>query len=121
MQQILWAEILFKLIGGAILVVAPLTAIRLAGFDRPISGYWPRVLGAVLMGIAAGIWLGIQFPSVRGAIGPAGLIPVNLFAAGALAYHLILGNAAPSRRGKLIVGALTVVLLGFAFLEIAHI
>ena len=121
MEQILWAEITIKAITGGVLVFAPLTALALLGIERPEAGFWPRLLGAVTLGIAAGIWIGLQFPAAKGAIGPGGQIPINLAAAGALIAPLILGKAAPSRRGKLVIAASAVLLLGLAFLEIAHV
>ena len=45
----------------------------------------------------------------------------NFAAAGALIAPLILGKAAPSRRGKLVIAASAVLLLALAFLEIAHV
>ena len=120
-QQILWAEIFLKTAAGALLVIAPLTAISLAGLQRPETGFWPRLLGAVTLAVATGIWVGLQFPSAHGPIGPAGLLPINLFAAAALIAPLILGTATPSRRGKLFIAASAVLLLALAFLEIAHV
>ncbi len=120
MQQILWTEIFLKAVGGAILVIAPLTALAIAGLQKPDQGFWPRLLGALLLGIAAGIWIGLQFPAAKGAIGPAGLIPINLLAADTMLAALVLGNAAPTRRGRLFIAAAGVLLLALAFLEIAH-
>ncbi|WP_041320124.1 hypothetical protein [Hyphomicrobium denitrificans] len=121
MQQILWAEIVIKAITGGLLVFAPLTALAFLGLERPNTGFWPRLLGAVTLGIAAGIWIGLQFPEARGAIGPGGLIAINLAVAGALIAPLILGKAAPSRRGKFIVAFSATLLLVLSFLEIAHV
>ena len=121
MQQILWAEIVLKAVAGAVLIIAPLSVISLLGLQRPETGFWPRLLGAVTLAVATGIWVGLQFPSAHGPIGPAGLIPINLFAAATLIALLILGKAAPSRRGKLIIAAGAVLLLVLAFLEIAHV
>ncbi len=120
MQQILWAEIFLKALAGAILVIAPLTAIRVAGLHKPNEGFWPRLLGALLLGVATGIWFGLQFPAAKGAIGPAGLIPINLLTAAAMLAALVLGSAAPTRRGRLFIAAAGVLLLALAFLEIAH-
>ena len=121
MQQILWAEIFIKAIAGALLFLAPLTTSTLLGLERPSTGFWPRLLGAMTLGIAAGVWIGLQFPAARGAIGPGGLIAINFATAAALIAPLILGTAAPSRRGKLVVVIVTVLLLALAFLEIAHL
>lgn len=120
MQQILWAEIIVKGILGAVLFAAPQAASAVFGMQRPATGFWPRVLGGTVLGIAAGVWIGLKFPNAHGAIGPAGLIPINLFAAAALIAPLILGTAAPSRRGKVVIAVCAFLLLALAFLEIAH-
>ena len=119
-QRILWAEIILKTGAGLALLIAPLTFIAITGLAKPESGFWPRLLGGATVGIAAGIWVGFAFPEARGAIGPAGLIPINLLAAAMLIAPLILGAAAPTGRGKLLLSTCVVLLLGLAFLEIAH-
>lgn len=121
MEQILWIEIVLKAAAGLTLALAPLTAVSLLGLERPVSGFWPRLTGAAMLGIAAGIWIGLRFPAAKGAIGAGGLIAINMTVAGALIASLILGTAAPSRRGKLLAAAAAVVLLGLGFLEIAHV
>jgi hypothetical protein len=120
-QQILWAEIIVKGILGAVLLIGPQAASVVFGMQRPATGFWPRLLGGVVLGIAAGVWIGLKFPNAQGSIGPAGLIPINLLAAAALIAPLILGTAAPSRRGKLVIAASAFLLLALAFLEIAHV
>jgi len=120
-QQILWAEIFIKAIAGGLLFLAPLTTSTLLGLERPSTGFWPRLLGAMTVGIAAGVWIGLQFSAARGAIGPGGLIAINFATAAALIAALILGTAAPSRRGKLVIVIVAVLLLALAFLEIAHV
>jgi hypothetical protein len=120
-QQILWAEIFLKAFVGAALVIAPLTLLSFLGLYRPATGFWPRLVGALSLGLAAGIWLGQLFPDAKGALGPAGLIPINLFAAAALLASLVLGHAAPKRRGKMVVAAATILLFALALLEIAHV
>jgi hypothetical protein len=120
-QQILWAEIVLKAFSGAALVIAPLTVLSFLGLYRPATGFWPRLVGAVSLGLAAGIWLGLLYPDAKGALGPAGLIPINLFAAAALLASLVLDHAAPKRRGTMVVAAATLLLFALALLEIAHI
>lgn len=121
MLQILWYEALIKAAFGLPLLLAPLTTLSLAGLDRPASGFWPRLLGSLLLGMALGVWIGIQFPNAHGAIGPAGLVPLNLAAAAALLAPLVMGSAAPTRRGKLLVMLAAIALLALAFIEINHI
>lgn len=120
MQQILWFEIIIKAAAGLTLVLTPLTAIRLVGMERPETGFWPRLLGAVVLGIAGAVFITLAYPDARGGLGPAGLIPINLAGAAAMLGALIMGSAAPTRRGRLFILANAVVLLTLAFLEIAH-
>jgi hypothetical protein len=120
-QQILWFEVILKAAAGLTLVLIPLTAIRFTGMQRPETGFWPRLLGAVVLGIAAAVFITLHFPDARGGLGPAGLIPINLAGAAAMLAPLVMGTAAPTRRGKLFIIVNAVVLLALAFLEIAHI
>jgi hypothetical protein len=121
MDTILWFEVALKAAAGLTLIIMPLAAIRLVGMERPASGFWPRLLGAVVLGIAAGVFITLQFPDAQGGIGPAGLIPINLLGAAAMIAPLVMGTAAPTRRGKafIVINALT--LLALAFVEIAHV
>lgn len=121
MQQILWLEFVLKTAAGLTLILVPLTAIRLAGMQKPETGFWPRLLGAVVLGIAAGVFVSLQYPGAHGGIGPAGLIPINLAGAAAMIAPLIMGSAAPSRRGRAFILVNALALLALAFLEIAHI
>ncbi|MBU2533169.1 MAG: hypothetical protein KKB37_10535 [Alphaproteobacteria bacterium] len=52
-DQLLWLETLFKGGIGLVMLVAPLTAARLAGLPHGNSAFWPRLFGAALIGIAA--------------------------------------------------------------------
>ncbi len=121
MQQLLWIEIFLKAAAGVTLVLIPLSAIRITGLQRPETGFWPRLLGAVVLGVAAAILISLHFPNAHGGLGPAGLIPINLAGAGAMIAALIMGAAAPTRRGKLFIAANAAVLLALAFTEISHI
>ena len=120
MQQILWLELVLKSAAGLTLIVLPLTAIRIVGMSRPESGFWPRLLGAVVLGIAAAVFITLSYPAAQGAIGAAGLIPINLAGAAAMIAPLIMGTAAPTTRGRVFIVANAVTLIGLAFLEIAH-
>jgi hypothetical protein len=120
-QQLLWFEIVLKAAAGLTLVLLPLTAIRIVGMQRPETGFWPRLLGAVVLGVAAAVFITLQFPQTHGGLGPAGLIPINIAGAGAMIAQLIMGSAAPTRRGKLFVAANAAILLALAFTEISYI
>ncbi|MBS0240449.1 MAG: ABC transporter permease [Proteobacteria bacterium] len=120
MLQILWTEITIKAVAGLVLVLVPLSALAIVGLARPTTGLWPRLTGALLLAIAASIWIGLEYPSARGSIGPAALVSLNLFPAAVLIAALVMGTAAPTRRGQLILGLSAITLTLLAFLEIAH-
>ncbi len=120
MQQLLWAEVVVKGTVGLALLLVPLVLLTLAGIQKPESGFWPRVAGAFTSGIAASVWIGMQYPDARGSVGPAALVVINLVVAALLVVALVLGIAGPTRRGKLSLAAIAAGLGAFAFLEIAH-
>jgi hypothetical protein len=119
-QQLLWAEITIKAAVGGVLLLVPLIALSIAGIQKPDSGFWPRIAGGLSLAIAASIWFGLQYPSARGSIGPAALVLINLTTSAVLLATLVMGSAAPTRRGKLIIAAGAALLLALGFLEIAH-
>lgn len=120
MQQILWAEIIIKGIAGLGLLIVPLAALAIAGLARPPTGLWPRLVGALSLAVAVSIWIGQEYPASRGSIGPAALVPINLLSAAVLIAALVMGAAASTRRGKVLVAASATLLTVLAFLEIAH-
>lgn len=121
MQQLLWLEVALKGAAGLILIVLPFSALRTLGLDRPANRFWPRFSGFLLFGIAAGTLLSLASPSTKGGIGAGGLVALNLAAAAGLIVPLVWGTAAPDRRGRFLLAALTAALLALAFVEIAHI
>jgi hypothetical protein len=120
-QQILWAEIAIKAATGVVLLLTPLIALALAGVQKPDTGFWPRLVGALVLAIAASVWIGLEYPQARGSIGPAALVTINLISGTVLLAALVMGVAASTRRGKIIVAAGAAVLLVLDFLEIAHV
>lgn len=120
-EQILWFEIFSKAGFGLLLLIVPLTSLRVLGLDRPSTGMWPRFVGGWLVGIAASVFLALRFPDVKGGLGNGGLIAINFSAAAALLIPLIMGHAAPTRRGKFLVVLLVIILLTLAFFEIGYI
>lgn len=95
--------------------------LKVAGLHKPDTGFWPRLVASMLLAIAVSIWVGLQYPEARGSIGPAALVPINFISAAMLIASLVLGAAAPTRRGKLSVATASLVLLALGFVEIAHI
>ena len=119
MQQILWLDVMLKAAVGGVLLVAPLMTCSLAGLERPATPFWPRLVGGLVLGIAGAAFVALRLPDARGGLGAAGLIAINLGTAAAILVPLILGSAAPTRRGQVIVVVNLMVLLVLAFAEIA--
>lgn len=119
MHQLLWIETLLKLAGGALLVLAPLTTLKVLGLPPSATGFWPRVLGTVLIGIGAATFIEGAWEGSRG-LGLAGLIVINIASAAVIAVIALFGGGASTRRGTLALWSLVVVLLVLVLLEIAH-
>ncbi len=119
MQQLLWLETLLKAGCGLALVAAPISVIRLLGLSNPGQAFWPRLLGALLIGCGAAAYIEGAWAGSRG-LGLAGLVIINLLSAAALAGTVIFGTAAPSRRGAFAVWSAVVVLFVLSLVEIAH-
>ena len=120
MQQLLTVEILLKLAGGLALVLAPLSTIKLLGLPRTDSGFWPRLLGAVLIGMAMALYLEGRGPGSQG-LGLSGCVIVNFSAVSILGGSLALEAGPSSARGRVAVWALVVLLVCLSLLEIAVI
>jgi hypothetical protein len=112
-HQLLWLETLLKLAGGTALVLFPLTSIKVLGLPAAASSFWPRLLGAVLIGLAGATFIEGAWEGSRG-LGLAGLIVINVVLAA------LFGGGAQTRRGAFALGALVVLLFVLALVEIAH-
>ena len=121
MQQLLWIETLLKFSGGLVLALTPLTAIRVLGLPGTDSGFWPRLLGAVLIGLAAATYLEGRFGGTPRGLGLAGCFLVNVAAVAMLVSHMALSKGVQTRRGQSILWLLVAALLLLIVFEIAHI
>lgn len=120
MIELAWFEVILKGALGAALALFPFSTLRLVGLHRDAQRFWPRFAGLLLVGIAAGTAIPLVLPAAHGGIGPAGNIAINLCAASGLLSALVMGSAAPYRRGRFFALLLGLTFLALAFLEIAH-
>ena len=102
-----------------VLLLIPLTVIRILGLPRSDSGFWPRLLGAVMIGLAGACALELRFPGTKG-LALGGAIVVNLTVSAALAVMLALGGGAPTARGRIALWLLVALLISLSLIEIAH-
>lgn len=121
MQQLLWIETLLKLSGGLVLVLAPLTAVKVLGLPTTDSAFWPRLLGAVLIGLAAALFVEGRFGGTPRGLGVAGCLVVNVIAAATIIGQLVLTRRPPTNRGQAVLWLLVILLLLLVAFEIAHI
>ena len=119
MRELLVLEVLLKATAGTALLLMPLTVIKLFGLSRADSGFWPRLLGAVLIGIAGACYLEARFAGSKG-LALGGAIVVNLAAAAAIALMLAVGGGAPSSRGRMALWLVVALLVALSLAEAAH-
>lgn len=117
MQQLLWLETLLKFSAGILLATLPLTTLRLLGLPRPDTGFWPRVCGALLIGIAGALFL--EGASAGHGLGLAGVVIINLCGTALLATLLVLDRGPASFRGRVAVWLTVCALVTLSITEIA--
>ncbi len=120
MQQLLWIETLLKLSAGLLLILAPRTTIKIFGLTPAESGFWPRLLGAVLIGIAGAIYLEGGWPG-SGGLGLGGCVIVNLSAVSMMLSLLVLEAGPPSARGRGAMWGIVILLVGLSILEVVNL
>ncbi len=120
MQSILLFDLLLKLSLGLVLIIAPILSCRILGLPTPNAGFWPRVLGAVLIGHAGGLFLEGAVPNVHG-LGLGGSLIVNLAMAAMIAAQIVLKAAGTTRRGHAFLWLLVATLIFISFAELAFV
>jgi hypothetical protein len=119
-RDLLWLEMLLKAISGGLLLLFPRTLARLLGLPPVAETFWPRLLGAMLLGLAAATLLEVRLDA-RNGLGLAGHVVINLGMALTLFGLLIMAKAAPARRGRILVGVFAAALTVLALFELAWI
>jgi hypothetical protein len=120
LQQLLWIETLLKLTAGLLLVLAPLSTIKLLGLPRSETAFWPRLLGALLIGLACSLYLEGRAPGSHG-LGLAGCVIVNFSAVSIMGGQLALEAGPPSARGRAVMWGVVVLLVMLSVLEIVNL
>lgn len=115
-SQLLWIEFLLKGAAGLLLFLAPLTSIRILGLPATPTGFWVRLLGALLIGIAVASALEGARYTVHG-LGLAGALAINLTAASALSTMLLSDPTALKARGRSLLWLLAAVLAVLSFAQ----
>lgn len=117
-DQLLWLETLLRFSAGLVLLIMPMTAARVLGLPLPQALLWPRLLGALLLGMAAATLLEGSVAGSTG-LGLGGLVLINFVTAAMIVSLLVLQRGSQTRRGKVFLWALGVGLFTLGVVEIA--
>ncbi len=101
-------DILLKLGVGLALVLVPLSVARITGLPHGNTSLWPRLLGAVLIGLAGAMYAEARLDTARGQ-GIVGAIIVNLAAVCVLMAAATLSPVG-TRRGTVALWLATIAL-----------
>jgi hypothetical protein len=116
--QLLWIELMANLVVGTLLVLLPRTLARLLGLPPVAEPFWPRLMGVVLIGLAAATLLEAQ-ASAKNGLGLAGHVAINFILALGLVTLLLLGRAGANRRGRTVLWLTAATLALLAIVELA--
>lgn len=120
LHQLLWLEVLLKFSAGIVLLLFPISAARLLGLPHANIGFWPRLMGTLLIGIAGAIYLeGSQLTQFKhGGLSVGGIAVINMAAILGL-IGLIIMRLVRTTRGILALWGLVVLLFLLVLFEIA--
>ena len=96
-----------------------MTVIKVLGLPGSEHRFWPRLLGAVLIGLAAATLIEGWLPGSRG-LSLAGCIAINLTSAAMMAISLITGTPRPPARGRYLLWLVIAILALLSLVEIAY-
>jgi hypothetical protein len=104
---------------GVLLLVFPKPVVRALGAPEALTGFYPSILGAVLIGIGLALMIehGNQREGSRG-LGLVGALTINLAGGATLAWWLIFGSLNLPVRGAMFLWALVVLLVGLSGVEL---
>jgi glucose uptake protein GlcU len=120
MIQLLWIELVMKLSAGLVLLTIPLTTIKVLGLPRSETAFWPRLLGAVLIGLAAATFMDASVRLGHG-LALGGSFAINVVSALTLCGILTLQKGPTPLRGRIVLWGLVAVLILLAFLQIPYL
>ena len=118
-HQILWFETILKFSAGLVLLGFPVTVAKLIGLPHGNVGFWGRLLGGLLIGLAGAIYVEASQPNIRG-LGYSGLVIINITAI-LLMMSLIIMKQIDTWRGNAALWVVCGLLLLLSLFEIAQI
>lgn len=123
-DKLLMLELLFHGQLALMLLGMPQFVIKVIGWPPVETTFWPRLVGAILAGIALATLTTLAGWTKDGAgsgIGLAAEIVINLTVAFVLFSILALGPVHPTKRGAMFTGILATALIVLALVEVAYL
>ena len=102
---------------GLLLLLAPGPTIAVLGLPATNTYFYVSVLGAVLIGIAAALWIERARHRLGHGLGLSGAIAVNLFGATTVLAWLLFGDLDLPWRGLAVLWVVVLLVLGTATAE----
>ncbi len=119
LAKILQLELVLKGVAGVLLLTIPVTTARVLGLPHGNVGFWARLLGILLIGIAGAVYLEHDVEGAEG-LGLGGLILINVLGVLTLTAMMLL-HGAGSRRGAIATWLVIATLFGLALAEILQL
>lgn len=114
LQLAIYAALIF------LLLFIPLITVRVLGLPVATTGFWPRLAGGQLLALAiAAVATDQGWMKAGTGLGIGGFIAINLTLAFIVASLLVTGGQVPTRRGRVALWLLAVVMAALGFSEIA--
>ncbi|HRK18056.1 MAG TPA: hypothetical protein PK970_03800 [Hyphomicrobiaceae bacterium] len=123
-EKLLTLELLVSGGAGLVLLLVPGLASRVLGWGVPSSLVWPRLTGAILMGLAvatAAHLAGWSKTGLEGGLGLAGHVAINFVVSFVLLSIAIVGAPMPTRRGRWMAALIALCLIVLGLAQIAHL
>ena len=115
-DQLLWIDALIKFASGATLVVLPQLLIAALGLPRTDQLFYPRLIGAFLIGTALALVIEGAGDASSG-LSLLGAVAINLCVASFLVLLLLFARPASTRRGRLTLWTFLLVLIALSLMQ----
>lgn len=117
-NQLFWLETLLKFAGGVVLLAFPVSIAKMLGLPHGNVGFWARILGVTLIGLAAAIYL--EASALSSGIGFGGLVAINISAIVTI-MALLMMKQVKTHRGSAAMWLLVGILILLTLFELGHV
>jgi hypothetical protein len=119
-DMVLWIDVAVRLVLAVLLVCVPRLTMTSLGLPKSPETFWPRILGVVLLALAAGTAIDGRWPGKGGPL-LGGLVAVNVAMAFGLATALVVGQLELPKRGRLALWLAVIASAMLALVQLAWV